>query len=564
MTQELQQLIDTLVAEHTVQLDQVQAKGSMLEDAERDMGIARGIVEILGLSEEEVAQSICKSFGLARMKIATEIETAPSNILTEEEILRYRAVPVFQVGLELTVAFTDPPSRSVRADLQKITSCRVLPVITTTSDFEAALRKYGGALDKLQRIASTVDLSRLDVRRGAKGSASGLSVETEATMAKLADELLLRAAKSGSSDIHVEPGEEELMVRFRIDGVLQRIVSLPMTFHQGLIAVLKARAGMDMFERTIPLDGRITLNFADRVFDVRINTLPLLYGEKMVLRLLGKTAMMVNLENLGFSEANLKQFRSLLALPNGIVLVTGPTGSGKTTTLYAGLNEIKNIGRNITTVENPVEYKLPLVNQVQVVPERGLTFGSALRAILRQDPNVVLIGEIRDAETGTIATEAALTGHLVLSTLHTNDAVGAIPRLINLGIESFWVSSSVIGVLAQRLVRRICSRCKEEYEPDYPTLEAAGLAHLPAGITLFRGKGCDFCNGIGYKGRIAVHEVLTITEEMRDVIYGEVTTGKLRKLAEANNFRDMYFDGMQKALAGITTLAEVQRVTHRG
>jgi type IV pilus assembly protein PilB len=565
MTQELQQLMDAFVADRILQPDQVQAKRAMLEDLERQTGIARSIVEILGLSEEQVVESICKSFSLARMKIASEIETAPSNILTEDEILKYRALPVFQVGLELTVAFIDPPSRSIRADLQKIASSRILPVVTTISDFETALRKYGGALDKLQRIGSAVDLSKFDIRtRAARGRVAGLSAETEASMAKLADELLLRAAKSGSSDIHIEPGEDELMIRFRIDGVLQRIVSLPMSFHPGIIAVIKARAGMDMFERTIPLDGRISLTFADRVFDVRISTLPLLYGEKMVLRLLGKTAMMVSLDNLGFSEMNLKQFRSLLSLPNGIVLVTGPTGSGKTTTLYAGLNEIKSIGRNITTVENPVEYKLPLVNQVQVVPERGLTFGSALRAILRQDPDVVLIGEIRDAETGTIATEAALTGHLVLSTLHTNDAVGAIPRLINLGIESFWVSSSVIGVLAQRLVRRICSRCKEEYEPDELTLAAAGLSNLPAGITLFKGRGCDFCNGIGYKGRIAIHEVLIITEEMRDVIYGEVTTGKLRTLAEANNFRDMYFDGMQKALAGITTLAEVQRVAYRG
>lgn len=557
--------MDAFVADRILQPDQVQAKRAMLEDLERQTGIARSIVEILGLSEEQVVESICKSFSLARMKIASEIETAPSNILTEDEILKYRALPVFQVGLELTVAFIDPPSRSIRADLQKIASSRILPVVTTISDFETALRKYGGALDKLQRIGSAVDLSKFDIRtRAARGRVAGLSAETEASMAKLADELLLRAAKSGSSDIHIEPGEDELMIRFRIDGVLQRIVSLPMSFHPGIIAVIKARAGMDMFERTIPLDGRISLTFADRVFDVRISTLPLLYGEKMVLRLLGKTAMMVSLDNLGFSEMNLKQFRSLLSLPNGIVLVTGPTGSGKTTTLYAGLNEIKSIGRNITTVENPVEYKLPLVNQVQVVPERGLTFGSALRAILRQDPDVVLIGEIRDAETGTIATEAALTGHLVLSTLHTNDAVGAIPRLINLGIESFWVSSSVIGVLAQRLVRRICSRCKEEYEPDELTLAAAGLSNLPAGITLFKGRGCDFCNGIGYKGRIAIHEVLIITEEMRDVIYGEVTTGKLRTLAEANNFRDMYFDGMQKALAGITTLAEVQRVAYRG
>jgi len=565
MTPELQQLMDGLVADGLIQPDQVQAKRPMLEDGERDSGIARSMVQVLGLSDEQVAEAICKSFSLARMKIASEIETAPSNILTEDEILRYRALPIFQVGLELTVAFTDPPPRSTRAELQKITSSRILPVITTISDFETALRKYGGALDKLQRIGSAVDLSKFDIRtRAAKGTVSGMSVDAEASMAKLADELLLRAAKSGSSDIHIEPGEDELMIRFRIDGVLQRIVSLPMAFHPGIVAVLKARAGMDMFERTIPLDGRISLTFADRVFDVRISTLPLLYGEKMVLRLLGKTAMMVSLDNLGFSEGNLRQFRSLLSLPNGIVLVTGPTGSGKTTTLYAGLNEIKSIGRNITTVENPVEYKLPLVNQVQVVPERGLTFGSALRAILRQDPNIVLIGEIRDFETGTIATEAALTGHLVLSTLHTNDAVGAIPRLINMGIESFWVSSSVIGVLAQRLVRRICSRCKEEYEPDYATLESAGLANLPSGTTFFRGRGCDFCNGIGYKGRIAIHEVLVITEQMRDVIYGEVTTGKLRKLAEANKFRDMYFDGTQKALAGITTLSEVQRVAFRG
>jgi len=281
------------------------------------------------------------------------------------------------------------------------------------------------------------------------------------------------------------------------------------------------------------------------------------------LRLLGKSSMIVNLDSLGFSERNLELFRSLLALPNGIVLVTGPTGSGKTTTLYAGLNEIKGVARNITTVENPVEYKLGLVNQVQVAPERGLTFASVLRAILRQDPNVVLIGEIRDAETGVIATEAALTGHLVLSTLHTNDAVGAIPRMINLGVESFWVSSSVIGVLAQRLIRKICARCKEEFEPDAGTLKKAGLALLPKGVPFFRGRGCGFCNGIGYKGRVAIHEVLSITEEMREVIYGEVTTGKIRALAAASGFRDMYFDGIQKALAGITSLEEVRRVTKK-
>jgi type IV pilus assembly protein PilB len=564
ITREQQQLLDVLVAEKILQADQVESKHAILEETIRQKGIARSLVEILSVSEDDIVKGLCKAFGLARMKIATEIDTAPSNILTEEEILRYRALPVFQIGLELTIAVIDPLPQSVRAELQRITGVRVLPVVTTISDFEIAFQKYGGALDKLERIGSTLDLSKYDVRnRGTGTTVRGMDLETEASMSKLVDELLLRAAKSGSSDIHIEPGEEELMIRFRVDGVLQRIVSLPMSYHQGLIAVIKARAGMDMFERTIPLDGRITLTFADRVFDVRINTLPLLNGEKMVLRLLSKTSMILSLENLGFSRENLDKFRSLLTIPNGIVLVTGPTGSGKTTTLYAGLNEMKSIGRNITTVENPVEYKLDLINQVQVVAERGLTFAAALRAILRQDPNVVLIGEIRDSETGTIATEAALTGHLVLSTMHTNDAIGAIPRMINLGVEPFWVSASIIGVLAQRLVRRLCSRCYEEYEPDSAKLEAAGLMNLPLGTTLFRAKGCSSCNGIGYKGRMAIHEVLVVSDDMRDLIFGEVTTTKLRALAVKGGFRDMYFDGIQKALAGITSLEEVLRVTRR-
>jgi type IV pilus assembly protein PilB len=564
ITREHQQLLDVLVAEKILQANQVESKLAILEETARQKGIARGLVEIFSMSEEDIVKGICKAFGLARMRVTSEIDTAPSNILTEDEILRFRALPVFQIGLELTVAVIDPLSPTDRGELQKITGVRVLPVVTTISDFEIAFQKYGGALDKLERIGSSLDLSKYDIRnRGGGAAVRSTDVENEASITKLVDELLLRAAKSGSSDIHIEPGEEELMVRYRIDGVLQRIVSLPMSYHQGLIAVIKARAGMDMFERSIPLDGRISLTFADRVFDVRINTLPLLYGEKMVLRLLSKTAMILSLESLGFSRENLEKFRSLVKLPNGIVLVTGPTGSGKTTTLYAGLNEMKSIGRNITTVENPVEYKLDLINQVQVVAERGLTFAAALRAILRQDPNVVLIGEIRDAETGTIATEAALTGHLVLSTMHTNDAVGAIPRMINLGVEPFWVSASVVGVLAQRLVRRLCPRCYEEYEPDTAKLETAGLLNLPLGTTLFRPRGCSSCNGIGYKGRAAIHEVLVVTDEMRDLIFGEVTTTKLRALAVKEGFRNMYFDGLQKALAGITSLEEVLRVTRR-
>ncbi len=561
MNPELKQVLETLVERGSVTAEVVRVKGLMLDDSTRLKGIARSLIEVLALPEDEIADAICARFRFARMPIVHEMESAPANVLTDDEIRFYSALPVFRIGLELTIAFVDPPSLAVKNFLQKLSGCRVLPVITTVSDFEAALKNYKGGLDKLQKIASSIDFAKLDVKKlGEQGAMRAMESELDGMMVDLVNELLLRAAKIGASDIHVEPLEHELVIRFRIDGVLQRILSLPISYHPAMIAVFKARSGIDMFERGIPQDGRITMNFADREFDVRVSTLPLLKGEKMVLRLLSKTSMMINLENLGFSESNLRQFRALLALPNGIVLVTGPTGSGKTTSLYAGLNEIKSIGTNITTVENPVEYKLDLINQVQVMPERGLTFATTLRAILRQDPDVVLVGEIRDVETGTIATEAALTGHLVLSTLHTNDAIGAIPRMINLGIESFWVSASVIGIVAQRLVRRICARCKEEYEPTPQQLEMYGLSGVPKGTTLFRGKGCEYCNGIGFKGRVAIHEVLVITEEMRDVIFGEVTTGKLRKLALANNFRDMLFDGIQKSLAGITTVDEVRRV----
>jgi len=562
MTLEDQHYLKALVERRILNRESFNVKKGSFETIAREKGVARGLAAVFGLSEDVIANTLSDVFKFARMPISNEIETAPEQILTEEEILRFRVLPVFLIGLELTMAFIDPPSKQIVIHLQQLTGHRVLPVFTTFSDFDAAMKKYHGSIDRIQSIKSSLELEKYDIKVR-KGSPQALEGIGDPTMAELTEEVLLRAAKAGASDIHVEPMDEELMIRFRVDGVLHREVSFPLSYHQGMTSVLKSKSGMDMFERSIAQDGRFTLKFADRVFDVRVSSLPLLNGEKIVMRLLGKSSMMIDLANLGFTKNNLRLFRSLLNLPNGIILVTGPTGSGKTTTLYSALNELKDISINITTVEDPVEYKLPLINQVQVMAERGLTFGSVLRAILRQDPNIILVGEIRDAETGLIATEAALTGHRVVSTLHTNDAIGAISRMVNLGIASFWVSASVIGVISQRLVRRICARCKEEYVPDRATLAAFGLAGLPAATTLFRGKGCSFCTGTGYKGRMAIHEVFIVTEEMRDVIYGEVTTTKLRQLAIENKFRDMHFDGLQKAIAGITTIDEVQRVTRR-
>lgn len=564
ISQDVEKLLETLVSGKYLTREQIEEKMGLFTDALFEKGPTAAIVETFGISEETVAESIAKTFGYGLMKIEPEIETAPAELLTEDEIRTYRALPVLQIGFELTIAFVDPPSKTTRVEIQRLTNLVVLPIITTLSDFEAALRKYRGALDRLMRTSSRINLEEFDVQhlKGDVKRQQAIS-ETEMTMSEMADEILLRAAKSGASDIHIEPTEDELLVRFRLDGVLQRIASLPTSFHQGLVSVFKSKSSIDIFERSIPQDGRFSLKIADRSYDVRVNSLPIIYGEKIVLRLLSKSGVLINLASLGFSTANLETYRALLHLPHGIILVTGPTGSGKTTTLYAGLNEIKSMGRNIVTVENPVEYRLDLINQVQVNADRGLTFASALRAILRQDPNVILVGEIRDSETGIIATEAALTGHLVLTTLHTNDAIGAIPRLINLGIESFWVGASVIGILAQRLIRQICMNCKEEYEPDKETLHLYGLSSLPSGTTLFRGRGCSNCRGTGFKGRFAIHEILVVTEEMRDVIYGEVTSTKLRHLALVNNFKDMYFDGLQKAMAGITTLDEVKRVARR-
>jgi len=562
MTTEEQQFMKALVERGILTLEQLKVKGSAFETIAREKGVARALTAVFNLSEDVIANTLAAVFSFARMSIANEIETAPEQILTEEEMAQYRVLPVFLIGLELTMAFIDPPVKQTMMRLQKLTGHRVLPVFTTFSDFDAASKKYRGAIDSIQAIKSSLPLEKYDIKVR-KGPGQGLEGADDPTIAELTNEVLLRAAKAGASDIHVEPMEDELMIRFRVDGMLHREISFPLSYHQGMVSVLKSKSGMDMFEHSIAQDGRFTLKFAQRVFDVRVSSLPLLNGEKIVMRLLGKSSMMIDLDSLGFTKNNLRLFRSLLNLPNGIILVTGPTGSGKTTTLYSALNEIKDISINVTTVEDPVEYKLPLINQVQVMAERGLTFASVLRAVLRQDPDIILVGEIRDAETGLIATEAALTGHRVVSTLHTNDAIGAISRMVNLGIASFWVSASVIGVISQRLVRRICARCKEEYMPDKAVLAGFGLAGLPSDITLFRGRGCSFCSGTGYKGRMAIHEVFIITEEMRDVIYGEVTTTKLRQLAIDNKFRDMHFDGLQKAIAGITTIDEVQRVTRR-
>lgn len=393
MVPENQKVIDRLFFLGKLEKDKLTAKEQQLEEAIHQVGFTKALIQTFNLNDEDIANAIAHEFNASRMTIAGEIATAPTQIFTESEIRKYRILPIFKVNMELTVAFVDPPYEALVRYLKQVTNSFIIPVITNYKDFDEAMRKYKGTLDKVQKLDSIVTLEKYDVWKFPAKQVIK-TIERETDMASIFDEILLRAAKLGASDIHVEPSENEIMFRFRIDGVLQRVVSLPKEFSERLTSVIKLRSGMDMFERAIPQDGRMSLKFADKDFDVRVNSLPTVFGEKIVLRFLSKSLMHADLETLGFSEKNLALLRNMLRQPNGIILLTGPTGSGKTTTLYAALNEIRDITRNITTIENPVEYRLPLINQSQVNHERGFIFSTALRSILRQDPDIILIGEI--------------------------------------------------------------------------------------------------------------------------------------------------------------------------
>ena len=388
-----------------------------------------------------------------------------------------------------------------------------------------------------------------------------LEQEDDAPIIRLINAILTEAVKSSASDIHIETFEKQLVVRFRIDGVLREIVQPKRALAPLLISRIKVMSKLDIAEKRIPQDGRISLRVGGREVDIRVSTMPSANGERIVLRLLDKQAGRLKLDSLGMSARDLKILKGLVSRPHGIILVTGPTGSGKTTTLYAGLSEINDKSRNILTVEDPIEYNLPGIGQTQVNNKVDMTFSRGLRAILRQDPDVVMIGEIRDLETSEIAVQASLTGHLVLSTLHTNSAVGAITRLIDMGVEPFLISSSMVGIIAQRLVRVLCSSCREPYQPDK---EACDFLQQDSSAppTIYRAKGCSECNHLGYRGRMGIYEVIDIDDQMRNLIHSKAGELELEAYARKNG-PSIHADGVAKILAGVTSVEEVLRVTHR-
>ena len=391
-------------------------------------------------------------------------------------------------------------------------------------------------------------IDSLDLGRGAD----------DAPIIKLVNLIIAQAVREGASDIHVEPDAEVLRIRYRVDGLLHEVMSPPRNLHAGLVSRLKIMGNLDIAERRVPQDGRIQMKVGEKEIDMRVSTLPTVYGEKMMMRVLDKRSVLIGLEELGFAPESLAIYRQMIRRPYGLILVTGPTGSGKTTTLYAALSSINSIEKNIVTIEDPVEYQIKGINQVHVNAKVGVTFAAGLRTILRQDPNVIMVGEIRDRETATIAVQAALTGHQVFSTLHTNEAPGAIARLIDIGVEPFLISSSLTGVVAQRLVRKVCAFCREAYTPDPQVIKDLGIKGDK--VTYVRGRGCQECRQTGYSGRIPLFELLSMNDSIRHLTISRSSAAQIRSQAEKSGFKRLREDGLLKAAQGLTTLEEVFRV----
>lgn len=506
------------------------------------------------ISREELEHCLALQSGVSSFNLSSYIiESSVVKLIPEDFARKYNVMPIFLTENTLTVATTDPSNVFIIDELQRITKLIVEPVLAQELDIKKAQDQYYGGSGTLQEIISSIDKSKL---------AEGEKMGEEAPVIKIVNYLIIQAVQSRASDIHIEPEDKLLNVRYRIDGILHRQPPLPKDLSAAVISRFKILSGLDIAEKRLPQDGRILMKIGNKDIDFRVSTCPTLHGENVVLRILDKSGLVLGLENLGFAEKELNLFKELLLSPYGIILVTGPTGSGKTTTLYSSLALLNKEDVNIMTVEDPVEYEFGGMRQVHVNIKAGLTFASALRSFLRQDPNIIMVGEIRDRETAEIAVQAALTGHLVLSTLHTNDSPSAFTRLIDMGVEPFLVSSSLLGVLAQRLIRKVCDRCKEFFVPDEEVLRSIGLEDkIGKNIKFAHGKGCKLCNQSGYKGRVGIYELLKVTPALQNLVLKKVSADDIRAAAVKEGLSTLRAAATGKLLQGTTTTEEVIRVT---
>src|SRR5881296_3806556 len=529
------------------------------------------LVRMHFINEDQLAGFLSQQYGVPSITLSSvNVESSVIQLLPGGIARRYDLLPIQRDGDSLTVAMADPVNVHAIDHVTFITGLRVLPVVAAQGAIREAIEKYyesgiGSVTEAMNTLSS--DLEGVEVvdeeNDGLKMDVFELKESAdEAPVVKLVNMVLVDAIQKGASDIHWEPYEKAFRVRFRIDGVLHELLAPPKRLEAAIISRLKIMSSLDIAERRLPQDGRIKLRYHAREIDFRVSVLPTIFGEKAVLRILDKDALQLDLTKLGFDPGALEHFEKVIRQPHGMVLITGPTGSGKTTTLYSAIHTINSPEHNIMTAEDPVEYNLKGVNQVQINDSIGRTFASALRAFLRQDPDVILVGETRDLETAQISIRAALTGHLVFSTLHTNDSPSTIARLLDMGIQPFLLSSALLLILAQRLGRKICKDCKEPYEVDEESLLPYGHVLTGVGRTQFyKGRGCPTCSFTGMKGRVAIYEVMPISDELRDGILRSVTTAELREIAQSQGMKTLRQSGLLKVLDGTTTIEEVLRVT---
>lgn len=550
------------------------------------------------VKEDDLLSLLSRYYKVPSVKITNiQIDTKVIQLVPASMAKKHFIIPISRVGAKLTMAMADPNNFLAIDEIKFITSFNVEPVVASDYDIIDGIKKYyggGGGLDGKGSVSIdardyTLDdddmnsleefddsdmidvgdfdalvtgaVDKVEVVEGSDEGEMKLD-DIDAPVIKLVNGILINAIKLGASDIHFEPYERTFRVRYRVDGVLRKALGLPIQIKNATVSRLKIMSRLDIAEKRLPQDGRIKLRLGKREMDFRVSVLPTLFGEKVVLRLLDKSALQLDMTKLGFEEGALRQFQEAVHKPVGMVLVTGPTGSGKTTTLYSAISELNKEGDNITTAEDPVEFNFMGINQVQMHEEIGLTFASALRSFLRQDPDIIMVGEIRDFETAQIAIQSALTGHLVMSTLHTNDAPGTITRLVDMGIEPFLITSSVLLILAQRLARKICSECKEPIEVNPKLLLGLGVPRGEIdGFTTYKGKGCSICSNTGYKGRIGLYEVMPLWDDLKELVLSRASSLDIKKGAIRLGMKSLRMSGIEKIAEGMTTIEEVLRTT---
>lgn len=575
-----------------------QYQKAMAEQKVKGGSIGANLVRMGIVKEEDLLSLLSRFYRVPSVKLSTlKVDNKIIGLVPASMAKKHLVIPISRVGAKLTIAMADPNNVLAIDEIKFITSFNVEPVVASDYDVVDAIKKYyggGGGLDGKGSVSIdardyTLDdhdmaaleefddsdmidvgdfdalvsgaVDKVEVVQTADDS-EGRPEDIEAPVIKLVNGIMINAIKIGASDIHFEPYERTFRVRYRVDGVLRKALGLPVQIKNAVVSRLKIMSKLDIAEKRLPQDGRIKLRLGKREMDFRVSVLPTLFGEKVVLRLLDKSALQLDMTKLGFEEGSLKEFKDAIHKPVGMVLVTGPTGSGKTTTLYSALSDLNKEKDNIITAEDPIEFNFMGINQVQMHEEIGLTFASSLRSFLRQDPDIIMVGEIRDFETAQIAIQAALTGHLVMSTVHTNDAPGTITRLIDMGIEPFLITSAVLLILAQRLVRKICTECKEPVQVNPKLLLGLGVPREEInGFNVYKGKGCTLCSNTGYKGRIGLYEVMPLWDDLKELVLSRASTVEIKKEAIRMGMKSLRMSGISKINEGMTTIEEILRTT---